>query len=430
MVDAGTATLGVSSPNITEIASRLDLASTAFVIGRRTSTESPAWGRAISARHKGRETAGVGGDVVEEPPTLIRRHLVVLQQFDGALYPGQGRLELMAHGGGEIAQIAGPAIHGLGHPPEVLVESPNFDGGGGRRRGKHAAAVGDIARRPAERLDRTGDAARDQNSQKGDHTQGSDDAQPDLDPVLVQPLEQGSGRAGRHDDPLDPAIHHHRPRMVDTNARCATEPFHGIARAIGVVATQDRSRFARKRRAHFGQIGQAAALAVAQNDRPVAIQQEDRGQGCAAGLLDDGAKPVGDLERPGLRHGSVTRRGPRRQDRRGPQVDRRGFGPVVTRIVAPGGIGRNHDGAGPIRGGYGRQDDGLGDQFRLRLTHQGVLIDPQEYGAEPRQDAGEDQHGQQDGPKPERRPVIADEGAQTCDHASGAPGAPRQGPSW
>ena len=79
----------------------------------------------------------------------------------------------MAYGGGKVAQIAGPAIDGLGHPPEVLVEGLDFDGGGGRRWGKYAAAVGDIACRPAERLDRTGDAARHQHRQKGDHPQGA-----------------------------------------------------------------------------------------------------------------------------------------------------------------------------------------------------------------------------------------------------------------
>jgi len=74
-------------------------------------------------------------------------HFMVLQQFDGALNPGQGRLELVTDGGGEIAQIAGAAIDGLGHPPEILIKGSDFDGGSGRRGGQHAATVGDIARR-------------------------------------------------------------------------------------------------------------------------------------------------------------------------------------------------------------------------------------------------------------------------------------------
>src|SRR5690606_938262 len=122
------------------------------------------------------------------------------------------------------------------------------------------------------------------------------------------------------------------------------------------------------------------------------------GQGGAAGPLHDRGPTLADRNglRVGRRGGSV-RRGAGGQDGGRAQVDGRGLGLVVAGGLALVGVEGDQDDAGPVGFGHGGQGGGLGDQLRLCLAHQGVLIDAQEDGAEPRQDGREQQDRQQDG---------------------------------
>ncbi|MNE35258.1 hypothetical protein D3C80_1290090 [compost metagenome] len=184
----------------------------------------------------------IGINVAEEATALVRFHVitVVLQKFDSALDTRQRRLELVADSGGEVPQIAGTAVHGLGHPAEVLIEVANLDG---RRRGRRRhfpPAVGDVPGDPAQGLDRASDAARNHNSQDAQQAENGDDPEQDLASVLVDALEQGARRPRAQDDAPDPTVHHHRPGVMDAQSRGAAEPFHLISRLVGRVAAQDR----------------------------------------------------------------------------------------------------------------------------------------------------------------------------------------------
>jgi len=112
-------------------------------------------------RHQIGQAPRIGIDVAEEATTLLRFHVVavVLQEFDSALDTRQRRLELMADGGGEVAQITGTAIHGLGHPAEVLIKVADLDRGCRGRRRHLPPAVGDVAGDPTQGLDGACDAA-------------------------------------------------------------------------------------------------------------------------------------------------------------------------------------------------------------------------------------------------------------------------------
>jgi hypothetical protein len=154
---------------------------------------------------------------------------------------------------------------------------------------------------------------------------------------------------------------------------------------VGVVSAQHGFRRAGQGDADFGQGGETAAQALATHDHAVSVQQQDRGQGGAAGRLHYRVEAGGDLDCScGRRAGGGRGGWSRGQDRRRAEVDGGGLGPVVARSLAPGRSGRDRDGARPVGLGDGRQGCGLGDQLRLGLADQGVLVDTQEDGAESR----------------------------------------------
>jgi len=80
-------------------------------------------GQFHQARHQIGQSPRVIADVGEEAVALLRVHIVgvVLKKFDRASDACQRCLELVAHGGSEVAQIARAAVHRLGHASEVFV---------------------------------------------------------------------------------------------------------------------------------------------------------------------------------------------------------------------------------------------------------------------------------------------------------------------
>ena len=330
----------------------------------------------------------------------------------------------MADGGREIPQIAGPPVDGRGHLPEVVIEGANLDGrrDGGVRRGP--ASGRHLLRRPAEGLDGSGDAPGDQTRQNHQQAQGQDQSQAKLDPVFIEPAKQGPGRARQQQDAHGLASDLDGPGMMDADGRGAAQPFETVARPVVAIAAQDGARRSAQGRHDFRQASQGAALAMTPHHHPLAVQHEDRGQG----RLD---RPVDHRRHQGCgsdgrRIGSRPCHGgrPLGQDRGGAEVDGGALWPIISvrpRVDRP--LGR---GAGPVGGGHGRQDGALSDQLRLGLADQGVFIDPQEQGARHRHGGHQQQHGQQDGPQPQGRPVAFGEVLDGLDHEAGLP--PMQGP--
>jgi hypothetical protein len=187
-----------------------------------------------------------------------------------------------------------------------------------------------------------------------------------------------------------------------------------------------------QRRLDLRQGHQAAALSQAAHHHAVAVDDQDRGQGAAAGLVEDRLQHLG--RRLGLGIGGQARRRgrPLGQQRRAAQVDAGRLGPVVAGVVAGVRIGRGQVAhrARPQVGGGRRQGRALRGQLGLGLAHQGVLVGAQEDGPDSRHGGGEQQHGQQDGPQAQGRPPGPDPGPRRFDHpATPAPETPWQAPS-
>ena len=168
----------------------------ASVAARSAATRHVGAGEVEQALEQQRQPVGVGGGVGEEAAALLLAHrrLMVLEQFERAPDPGDRGLELVADRGGEIAQIARAALDPLGHRREILVEGADLDRGGGRRLGHGDGAARDVLGRLAQRLDRPGDAAREQagEDEQGERRSGRRRARSCRGPGRCR----GTGRAG------------------------------------------------------------------------------------------------------------------------------------------------------------------------------------------------------------------------------------------
>ena len=364
------------------------------------------------------ESVGVGAGIGEEAEAFLLGHRRMLfEQLECALDARNGRLELVAERGGEIAQVTRAALDPFGHGGEIEVESADLDCGGGGRLGDGDCASGDILARLAKRLDRPGDAAGEQAGEDEQGEENEADAERDLAAVLIDAEEQAARRARQHQHRDDAAVDGDRAGVMDPDSGGAAQHFEQVApREVGALA-EHGARLAGKGALDLREGGIASAEVVAaQDDGAAGIEQADRGKHRPGGVDDHRAERRRRDQRLGVGRGCG--RGLRlvAEDAHVAQID--GGALRIERPV----LGRR--GLGPGGAAGAGEGGGLGDQLRLGLLDESVLIDAERHRADPGKRRDEQEGQEEDGPQPERRPVALGELLQPPDQAA----PPRQGP--